>query len=46
VRDGLVRSCEITAAAPAVQRWLLLVDPEAEPASAERRASWIRLQRP
>jgi predicted metalloprotease with PDZ domain len=46
VRDGLVRSCEITAAAPAVQRWRLLVDPEAEPASAERRASWIRLQRP
>ncbi len=46
VRDGLVRSGEITAAAPAVQRWLLLVDPEAEPASAERRASWLRLQRP
>ena len=46
VRDGLVRSGEITAAAPAVQRWLLLVDPEAEPASAARRASWLRLQRP
>jgi len=46
VRDGLVRSGEITAAAPAVQRWRLLVDPEAEPASAQRRASWLRLQRP
>ena len=46
VRDGLVRSGEITAAAPAVQRWRLLVDPEAEPASAARRASWLRLQRP
>jgi predicted metalloprotease with PDZ domain len=46
VRDGLVRSGEITAAAPAVQRWRLLVDPDAEPASAERRASWLRLQRP
>lgn len=46
VRDGLVRSGEITAAAPAVQRWRLQVDPDAEPASAERRASWLRLQRP
>ena len=46
VRDGLVRSGEITAAAPAVQCWRLLVDPEAEPASAARRASWLRLQRP
>ncbi len=46
VRDGLVRSGEITAAAPAVQRWRLLVDPEAEPASAQRRASWLRLQKP
>ena len=46
VRDGLVRSGEITAAEPAVQRWRLLVDPEAEPASAARRASWLRLQRP
>jgi predicted metalloprotease with PDZ domain len=46
VRDGLVRSGEITAAAPAVQRWRLLVDPDAEPASASRRANWLRLQRP
>jgi predicted metalloprotease with PDZ domain len=45
-RDGLVRSCEITPAAPAVQRWRLLVDPDAEPASAARRASWLRLQLP
>jgi predicted metalloprotease with PDZ domain len=45
-RDGLVRSGEITPAAPAVQRWRLLVDPDAEPASAARRAGWLRLQLP
>lgn len=46
VRDGLVRSSTMRPAAPAIQRWLLEIDPEANPETSARRARWLRLELP
>jgi len=46
VRDGLVRRSPLRPVEPAVQRWVLELDPKASPATAEQRAAWLQLARP
>ena len=46
VRDGLVRSSPLRPEPPAVQRWLLEIDPAANPETSARRAAWLRLELP
>jgi predicted metalloprotease with PDZ domain len=40
-RRGRLRTLVITAAAPAIERWRLLVDPAAAPEALERRREWL-----
>lgn len=42
-RRGCLRSLTITAAAPAIERWRLLVDPQASSEALERRRQWLAL---
>ncbi len=42
-RRGCLRSLTITAAAPAIERWRLLVDPQASSEAQERRRQWLAL---
>ncbi|MCS5705263.1 M61 family peptidase [Synechococcus sp. FGCU-3] len=46
VRDGLVHRSPLRPVEPAVQRWVLELDPKASPATAEQRAAWLQLARP